>query len=124
MKNKFYIIFFDLKLNSSRIHYPANVYAVIEELRLNYFRNKSMKISDKTLLVVTEEEIIDTYPNISSWIEDITISLTDKNRFIDEDFKHVQWFIFTPDDDKIEELKNSSLEIEFFFEYLENRDEV
>jgi|SRR5690554_6965893 len=114
MKSKFYIIFFDLKLNSSGIHYPANVYAVIEELRLNYFRNKSMKISDKTLLVVTEEEIIDTYPNINSWIEDIIIDLSDGEGFIVDEFEEVEWHIFRPDEEKIKEIVGQYEEARLF----------
>lgn len=121
LKKEIYIITFDLKLNSLGNTFPDNVYAIIEELRLDYFKNESLKISDKAILIATEEDILNGYPNISSWIEDITISLTDKSKFISEDFEEVQWFIFTPDENKIEKLKDQSLEVRLFFEYLDNR---
>src|SRR5690554_3228238 len=116
MKNKFYIIFFDLKLNSSSFQYPANVDAIIEGLRLDYFRNRSMKISDKTLLIATEDDIIDTYPNIDSWIEEIIISLSDEKGFIAVEFEAIEWHIFKPDEKKINELKDRFLEVGLYLE--------
>lgn len=116
MKNKFYIIFFDLKLNSSSFQYPANVDAIIEGLRLDYFRNRSMKISDKTLLIVTKDDIIDTYPNIDSWIEEIIISLSDEKGFIADEFEAIEWHIFRPDEKKINELKDRFLEVGLYLE--------
>lgn len=114
MENNFYVIFFDLKLDSYGYHYPANVYAIIEELRLNYFKNKSIKISDKTLLIVTEDEIIDTYPNINSWIEDIIIDLSDGKGFIVDEFKEVEWHIFTPDEEKIKEYEKEFADVRLY----------
>ena len=109
-----YIIFFDLTLNGSGHKFPENVHAIIEELRSNYFRNKSLCISDQTLLIVTEEDILDGYPNMSSWIEDIAISLSDNARFIIEDFREVEWYIFKPTERKMEELEKRFPEIKLY----------
>lgn len=111
-KKEFYILFFDLGIGKFRHDFDKNVNAIIDKLRLEYFKNCSFKISEHTLLIVTKENIIDNYPNLESWIDDIVCELSKNNFYIEQhDFTT---YIFNPDEKKKKELIDNYNELKYY----------
>lgn len=77
---KFHIVFFDERVNDNQYSFSENVCAIIEKLRLEYYRNKSLKTSEHSLLIVTDENIKEGYPNIETYIFDIVHELSKKTK--------------------------------------------
>jgi hypothetical protein len=103
LKN-WHLIVFDRAIGCKEYAFSEMVGKVIEKLRLVYFRNCSLKLSEHTLLIITEKDILDSYPNIESWIDDIMCDLSEKDlRFLD--FKY-ELFFLTPDEKLKTRIKN------------------
>jgi len=114
MRNKeFYILFIDHQIGDVPTRFEECVNSIIEKLRLDYFRNKSLRIAEHTLLILTEEIITDRYPGITSWIEDAISVLSEKDPFFIS-YEKLEVFVFIPDEKRKKQLIEKYDELKYY----------